>query len=196
MSTSAPLRPSLLTEESFSKFTRSDIALGATLSPRANEIAVHTQLFSEHPAKGQSKSELKTPSLPNQDTVWFAKWAATPRSSAHFYADAYVTFKSLQLSALHREKDGIPFESSQNIELLHEFVEVYINNVQAHIDRLALEDPFDSSSYTHWQSVYTSLHLFQTLLTPQSGLLSGLVGEELLLWLNMNFVAPASDDGR
>jgi nuclear pore complex protein Nup85 len=59
-----------------------------------------------------------------------------------------------------------------------------------------MEEPFDATSYVHWTSICTTFHFFQTLLTPQSGLITGLVGEELLLWLNVNFVAPTTDDGR
>lgn len=59
-----------------------------------------------------------------------------------------------------------------------------------------MEENVDLESYEHWTTVYVTLGLFQTLLTPQSGLMTGLVGEELLLWLNMNFVAPTSEQAR
>lgn len=57
-------------------------------------------------------------------------------------------------------------------------------------------DPFNASAYFRWASVNTTLQLLQILVTSPSGLLGGLVGEELLLWLNVNFVAPTTDDGR
>lgn len=42
----AALQPSLLSVESLPEFTSSDVALGVTLSPRGNELAVHTALVS------------------------------------------------------------------------------------------------------------------------------------------------------
>lgn len=50
--------------------------------------------------------------------------------------------------------------------------------------------------YRHYEGLSVSMHLFQTIFTPQSGVLAGLVGEELLLWLNCNFVAPTGEEGK
>ncbi|KAG8913367.1 hypothetical protein FRC00_002541 [Tulasnella sp. 408] len=191
-----PIRPALLTADSYTQLSSSDFALGATLSPRGNELAIHTQIFSEKPSKTPGRSEAKAPSLSNKDAVWMAKWGSTPTTAVKLYGDSYVTFKHLQVSARQRQDEGIPFESSQNIELLHGYTEMYMENVQAYIDQLGMEENVDLESYEHWTTVYVTLGLFQTLLTPQSGLMTGLVGEELLLWLNVNFVAPTSEQAK
>ncbi|KIO24693.1 hypothetical protein M407DRAFT_25939 [Tulasnella calospora MUT 4182] len=190
------IRPALLAADSFTQLSSSDFALGVTLSPRGNELAIHTQIFSERSSKTPGRSEAKPPSLSNKDAVWMAKWGSTPTSAVKLYGDSYVTFKHLQVSARQRQDEGIPFESSQNIELLHGYTEMYMENVQAYIDQLGMEENVDLDSYEHWTTVYVTLGLFQTLLTPQSGLMTGLVGEELLLWLNVNFVAPTSEQAR
>lgn len=38
------------------------------------------------------------------------------------------------------------------------------------------------------------MQLFQTMLTSPSGMTTGLVGEEMLLWLNLNFVAVTKEE--
>ncbi|KAG9019091.1 hypothetical protein FRB90_006405, partial [Tulasnella sp. 427] len=105
---STPIRPALLTTETFAQLSSSDFALGATLSSRGNELAIHTQLFSERPTKTHGRTEAKAPPLANKDAVWMAKWGATPTSAIKLYGDSYVTFKHLQVSARQRQEEGIP----------------------------------------------------------------------------------------
>jgi len=50
-----------------------------------------------------------------------------------------------------------------------------------------IDTAFLAQHYTPWTSVHTTLHLFQTMITSLSGMLNGLAGEEMLLWLNLNF---------
>ena len=55
---------------------------------------------------------------------------------------------------------------------------------------------FDESRYLHFAALSSTVDLFQSVYTSESGnTTSALVGEELLLWLNMNFVAPSNDEG-
>ncbi|KAG9033438.1 hypothetical protein FRB95_014804 [Tulasnella sp. JGI-2019a] len=189
------LEPPLLLEALYPELRRSDAALSMTLSPRANNLAVHAQVFRERPpAKGQGISQFKVPTLANQDSIWLAKLGATPPSAAQLYSDTYVTWVALGNYAEELQQSGIPTDSSQNTENLNRFIDLYLENTQAHISRLALEEPFDEDNYEHWLSVHTSLHLFQTIFTSPSGMTTGLVGEEMLLWLNLNFVAVTKEE--
>ncbi|KAG8869065.1 hypothetical protein FRB97_001630 [Tulasnella sp. 331] len=190
-SKTARLEPPLLLEDLYPELRRSDAALGMAFSPRANTLAVHAQVFREQPpTKGQGISQFRIPTLANQDSIWLAKLGATPPSSAQLFSDAYVTWVALGSYADEQQH----LDSSQNIEDLNRFIDMYLENTQAHIGRLALEEPFDENNYEHWLSVHTSIQLFQTMLTSPSGMTTGLVGEEMLLWLNMNFVAVTKEE--
>lgn len=46
----------------------------------------------------------------------------------------------------------------------------------------------------HTETLYAVFSLFQAIYLPSNGSCSGLVGEELLEWLNANFIAPDSDE--
>lgn len=64
------------------------------------------------------------------------------------------------------------------------------------ISRTQLMTPFDEPRYLHYMEVVSSFHLFQTVYTSDSGnVTTALIGEELLLWLNMHYIAPSSEEG-
>ena len=46
----------------------------------------------------------------------------------------------------------------------------------------------------HTETLYAIFGLFQAMNLPSNGSLDGLVGEELLEWLNTNFIAPDSEE--
>lgn len=56
--------------------------------------------------------------------------------------------------------------------------------------------PFDEPRYLHYMEIVSTFHLFQIVYTSDSGnVTTALIGEELLLWLNMHYVAPSSQEG-
>ncbi|KAG8930276.1 hypothetical protein FRC02_004409 [Tulasnella sp. 418] len=196
MSRPVGLKPPLFPNpESLKQFAGSDASLGVALSPRANELAVFTVPIGERKVN-QGFPGIKAASIPGQNGAWFAKWGSIDDSTVHLYTDAFVTFQAFQGTAAQHLEDGVPLDSSQNLEFCHRYVELYHGNVQAHLDRLAVEQDFNAKLYSHYSTVLTTLHLFQTIYAPQSGIVAGLVGEELLFWLNINFVAPRSEEGQ
>jgi nuclear pore complex protein Nup85 len=58
------------------------------------------------------------------------------------------------------------------------------------------QNPFNEKLYSHFTDVYSILQLFQTVYTAPTGNIDGLVGEELLLWSNVNYIAPRSEEGQ
>ena len=55
--------------------------------------------------------------------------------------------------------------------------------------------PFNEEAYVHYAAVFSTLYLFRTIYTSASGSIDGLLGEELLDWLNHNYVAPSTEEG-
>lgn len=58
------------------------------------------------------------------------------------------------------------------------------------------KNPFNENLYNHFTDVHSILQLFQSVYTAPTGNVDGLVGEELLLWLNVNYIAPRSEEGQ
>lgn len=56
------------------------------------------------------------------------------------------------------------------------------------------QDPWPESEVAHTETLYAIFGLFQAMNLPANGSLRGLVGEELLEWLNTNLVAPDSEE--
>ena len=52
--------------------------------------------------------------------------------------------------------------------------------------------PFNAG---HYRILYTSLSLFVVLYLPESGAEDVPVGEELMEWLNFNYIDPTSEEG-
>ncbi|KDQ19196.1 hypothetical protein BOTBODRAFT_171134 [Botryobasidium botryosum FD-172 SS1] len=149
----------------------------AAISPRSNSLAVITS------------------SREGSGPIRFVQWDDIPDSDVQFFAESYVTFKGLQEMAFRQEEEVIPLASTQSIEFCYRALRLYCDHVQDQLDRLAGGTPFNEEAYVHYAAVFSTLYLFRTIYTSASGSVDGLLGEELLDWLNHNYVAPSTEEG-
>ncbi|CCO29196.1 Nuclear pore complex protein Nup85 AltName: Full=85 kDa nucleoporin [Rhizoctonia solani AG-1 IB] len=70
-------------------------------------------------------------------------------------------------------------------------IEQYINDAKKQITSLASQDPLPST-YPTYVNILETLQLVQTVYAPHGGQINGLIGEQLLQWLNTSHTVPAT----
>lgn len=118
-----------------------------------------------------------------------------------FYTQAFTLFSSLQsICAAQAEAAGDAWlaagPSVQTMQYYHRIGTLYCETIQAYISSLESLDKGESEYEQHVQELYMIFHLAQVLYFPEDGSGLGVVGEELLHWINEHDVAPTTEQGQ
>lgn len=121
------------------------------------------------------------------------------------YTQTYTIFTSLQRihqEALITDRAGhgavgssiLP--SAETVQYYNRISEHYARAIQDYLERIQLDDTVDTAQFETWRDVQTILRLAGVLYYPKDGRGIGVVGEELLHWLNSFDVAPTTEEGQ
>ena len=115
-----------------------------------------------------------------------------------FYAQTFTVFHSLQSIAASQLHDEVPLDANmpsvQTMQYYSRIGELYSDEIHQYFT--ALESSGDPVEHLrHVQSLHTIFRLAQVLYFSQDGSGMGVVGEEILHWLNAHDVAPTTEQG-
>ncbi|KAH7327689.1 Nup85 nucleoporin-domain-containing protein [Rhizoctonia solani] len=179
------LQPHLIPTGGLDEFQGSQHTFTTSISPRGNSVVAHAS--SKTPQAPTKKR------IPADTLLYFASWDHIPESTVEFYCDTYLTFTTIQNIAKSLKNDSAThlLSEEQIINYYSRSIEQYINDAKKQITSLASQDPLPST-YPTYVSILETLQLVQTIYAPHGGQINGLIGEQLLQWLNTSHTVPAT----
>ncbi|KAF8693120.1 Nup85 Nucleoporin, partial [Rhizoctonia solani] len=179
------LQPHLISVGGLDDFQSSQHTFAASISPRGNSIVAHAS--SKAPQAPTKKR------LPADSLLYFASWDHIPESTVEFYCDTYLTFTTIQNIAKSLKNDSATqlLSEEQITNYYSRSIEQYINDAKKQITSLTSQDPLPPT-YPTYVSILETLQLVQTVYAPHGGQINGLIGEQLLQWLNTSHTVPAT----
>ncbi|CUA74624.1 Nuclear pore complex protein Nup85 [Rhizoctonia solani] len=179
------LQPHLIPTGGLDEFQSSQHTFAASISSRGNSVVAHAS--SKNPQVPTKKR------LPADTLLYFASWDHIPESTVEFYCDTYLTFTTIQNIAKSLKNDSAThlLSEEQITNYYSRSIEQYINDTKKQIASLASQDPLPST-YPTYVSILETLQLVQTIYAPHGGQINGLIGEQLLQWLNTSHTVPAT----
>ncbi|QRV74335.1 nuclear pore complex protein Nup85 [Ceratobasidium sp. AG-Ba] len=179
------LQPALVPAGGLEEFQNSQHTFLASVSPRGNSLVAHASLKYPHTAVKKR--------YPADTLLYFASWDQIPESTVEFYCDTYLTFTTIQNIAKSLTNDNTTqlLPDAQITSYYSRSIEQYINDAKKQLASLASQDPLPST-YSTYVSILETLQLVQTVYAPPGGQVDGLVGEQLLQWLNTSHSVPAT----
>ncbi|KAN0062610.1 hypothetical protein ACQY0O_005143 [Thecaphora frezii] len=133
-------------------------------------------------------------------------WDTTPEQK-QLFTQSYTVFTSAQKieqdaalsqptswSAANSAASLMPFQ--QTMQYYHRISGLYRSAVRDYIAQLEAQPQPDLDLLQKWQSIHTTMHLAEILFFPADGRGAGVVGEELLHWLNSFDFAPTTEEGQ
>ncbi|KAG9080263.1 hypothetical protein FRC06_006858, partial [Ceratobasidium sp. 370] len=179
------LQPALVPAGGLEDFQNSQHTFLSSVSPRANSVVAHAS--SKNPQVPPKKR------YPADGLLYFASWDHIPESTVEFYCDTYLTFTTIQNIAKSLSNDTTTqlLPDAQITNYYSRSIEQYINDAKKQITSLASQDPLPST-YSTYVNILETLQLVQTIYAPPGGQVGGLVGEQLLQWLNTSHSVPAT----
>lgn len=166
-------------------------------------------------AKGAAGSKAKWGQVYDQDKrLITAAWNRIPDVKIAFLAESYTVFASLQKIAEQsqqaqagfaafgggqdggapRASDLIP--SAQQMQYYHRISGLYRQALRAYLQRIEAAPELDEPAGRHAKDLLVILELAEVLYLPSDGRGSGVVGEEVLNWLNAYDVGECTNLGR
>ncbi|PWN91098.1 hypothetical protein FA10DRAFT_299740 [Acaromyces ingoldii] len=140
---------------------------------------------------------------------WFAgDWATDDKID--LLAQTYTVFSSLQRIAAESKRASKPglVPPAQTLQYYHRISGLYREAIRRYMEAVAArtsggedyddndEEEEEERELELSQSIHTTLHLAETLYLPVDGRGAGVVGEEVLHWLNSFDFAPRTEDGQ
>ncbi|KAG8706603.1 hypothetical protein FRC09_002328 [Ceratobasidium sp. 395] len=179
------LQPPLISVNGLEDFQNSQHTFLASISPRGNSIVAHAS--SKNPQVPVKKR------YPADGLLYFASLDHIPESTVEFYCDTYLTFTTIQNIAKSLNNDSATqmLPDAQITNYYSRSIEQYINDAKKQITSLASQEPLPST-YSTYVNILETLQLVQTVYAPPGGQIGGLVGEQLLQWLNTSHSVPAT----
>ncbi|WFC98131.1 hypothetical protein MYAM1_000855 [Malassezia yamatoensis] len=122
-----------------------------------------------------------------------------------FYTQSFTIFTSLQSIAASQQQeehagDGKAWAeagpSTQTLQYYHRIAGLYCDSIQSYIQSLGMRRDSETEYIAHVQSLHTIFYLAQVLYLPEDGRGIGVIGEELLHWLNAHDIAPTTEQGQ
>ncbi|EPQ31250.1 uncharacterized protein PFL1_01435 [Pseudozyma flocculosa PF-1] len=133
-------------------------------------------------------------------------WDTTPEQK-QFFTQSYTIFTSAQKieqdvaatvvppwQAGNSAASLMPFQ--QTMQYYHRISGLYRSAVRDYLSQLENAPEPDLDLLQKWQAIHTALHLAEILYFPADGRGAGVVGEELLHWLNSFDFAPTTEEGQ
>ncbi|CAE6471663.1 unnamed protein product [Rhizoctonia solani] len=179
------LQPHLIPTGGLEEFQGSQHTFTTSISPRGNSVVAH--------ASSKTPQALTKKRIPADTLLYFASWDHIPESTVEFYCDTYLTFTTIQNIAKSLKNDSAThlLSEEQITNYYSRSIEQYINDAKKQITSLASQDPLPST-YPTYVSILETLQLVQTIYAPHGGQINGLIGEQLLQWLNTSHTVPAT----
>ncbi|CED84877.1 Nuclear pore complex component (sc Nup85) [Phaffia rhodozyma] len=150
-----------------------------------------------------TSAKLKTPAH-GERAIFFGKWDKVPQHLIPLYTRTYTLFHSLQqiaaesnpapqdTSFLRRPSAAKPnLPSASQINFYSRIASLYTETLR----QTLLLPTLTASEQDHWASITQIFHLAKILYLPEDGRGDGVVGEELLDWINMADLGPTTEEG-
>ncbi|KAI0028322.1 Nup85 nucleoporin-domain-containing protein [Vararia minispora EC-137] len=186
---SIPLYPPLFKAGKSREFVESGRTVASCLSPRDLSAAVFATNTIDPQVLRASKKQY--PKAQSVYTACFERLPTPERRS--FVTDTSVVFAALQNLRLPEAADDSSLTSDEKYKALVKLAMDYVT--LAKDAWVQTSDAGPGNAYDHYRVIYSCLSLFVVLYMPESGLDYAPVGEELMEWLNVNFIAPTSEEG-
>ncbi|KAI5478837.1 nuclear pore complex protein Nup85 [Pseudohyphozyma bogoriensis] len=170
--------------------------LSATFAPSSSSLALFP-----------SKSSSSAPSTTANPSIYFASYASPLLERRELVVEAFTLFGSLQ-KIVRDWKEERSFRPQALTDELDPALVQYVGRISrlyraALVSQLAAiekDDSLDAAEKTASLSHHANLHaifaLTEILYLPSDGLGEGVVGEEVLDWVNTVDRAPSAEDGR
>ncbi|KAF8587870.1 hypothetical protein K439DRAFT_1630322 [Ramaria rubella] len=181
------LVPPLIQQDELENFAHAGNKISTAISGRGNSLAV----FAQRNNFGDSKNDEAYAS-----DIYISSWdKAFSDSRRKFLSDSFVTMTKFS-KTLADHRTGLFDEDLSEGDMIwfNSIADEYLISLKMDKERLDEQEPWPESAVVHIETLYAAFGLFQAMHLPANGSLSGLVGEELLEWLNTNFIAPDSDE--
>ncbi|PWN52416.1 Nucleoporin, Nup85-like protein [Violaceomyces palustris] len=137
------------------------------------------------------------------------EWGSPPEKVA-FLTESYTVFTSLQKIATDAARQSQPGFTSihpyagssqvaptpQTMQYYHRISGLYRDALRRYMEQVESLQDADLDELLKFQSLHTILHLTEVLYFPSDGRGAGVVGEEILHWLNSFDVAPTTEEGQ
>ncbi|ORY28255.1 Nup85 nucleoporin-domain-containing protein [Naematelia encephala] len=204
------LEPSAFSRKGKEKWKASGRGIMAAVCPVGGETASYISSSSSNDPN-QAAGKVDNLSLPDR-TVYFSSSSSFPEPLLSFYVETYTLFTSLQRIAavdLRLPSEGIRNVTAEawdrhgnlvgagsllgppgaeTVGHMRRLVTMYLEELM----RVREAEDLDPEIKARYDAVYHIFHLAEILYLPQDGRGEGLLGEELLDWLND--VDPAPDN--
>ena len=122
-----------------------------------------------------------------------AETDADASARTQFYTQSFTIFTSLQSIAASQQQEDRGEDTAawlaagpsvQTMQYYYRIGTLYCDTLQTYIDALDADASSDAEYLKHIQTLQTIFHLAQVLYFPEDGRGMGVLGEELLHWLN------------
>ncbi|KAI3625878.1 hypothetical protein CBS9595_001239 [Malassezia furfur] len=122
-----------------------------------------------------------------------AETDADASARTQFYTQSFTIFTSLQSIAASQQQEDRGEDAAawlaagpsvQTMQYYYRIGTLYCDTLQTYIDALEANSTSDADYLKHIQTLQTLFHLAQVLYLPEDGRGMGVLGEELLHWLN------------
>ncbi|KAI3627540.1 hypothetical protein CBS14141_001541 [Malassezia furfur] len=126
-----------------------------------------------------------------------AETDADASARTQFYTQSFTIFTSLQSIAASQQQEDRGEDTAawlaagpsvQTMQYYYRIGTLYCDTLQTYIDALDADASSDAEYLKHIQTLQTIFHLAQVLYFPEDGRGMGVLGEELLHWLNAHDV--------
>lgn len=130
-----------------------------------------------------------------------AETDADASARTQFYTQSFTIFTSLQSIAASQQQEDRGEDTAawlaagpsvQTMQYYYRIGTLYCDTLQTYIDALDADASSDAEYLKHIQTLQTIFHLAQVLYFPEDGRGMGVLGEELLHWLNAHDVGTCS----
>ncbi|ORY69411.1 Nup85 nucleoporin-domain-containing protein [Leucosporidium creatinivorum] len=173
--------------------TGQSIALSTAFAPNSNLIAL---------VPSPLETQLTPSTTQQRQLVYAAQFAVDHSHRREFIVHSYTLFASLQKIAQDGTTDiyGAPSQPTQDqLSYYNRIIRLYQDALVQQLPIIqadtTLSPSLKSHQLTHHADLHSILSLTQLLYLPNDGRGDGLVGEELLDWVNTVDRAPSAEEG-
>ncbi|KAG6873516.1 hypothetical protein C0995_014784 [Termitomyces sp. Mi166 len=166
--------------------------LSSTWSPLNASLAI--SIASTNPSSSKHGSSDEQP-------IYFASLNLAPSSERRlFITDTLVIFSAFQ-KVMETSKEHNPgwLLRDENVNLFRKLAIDYVNFIREYwihaSQPTTRSDGLSQFSSDHYRSLYTCFSLFVVLYLAEPGYEDAPVGDDLMEWLNSNFIEPSTEEG-
>ncbi|KAG6841451.1 hypothetical protein C0991_010876 [Blastosporella zonata] len=162
-----------------------------------NSFVLYNSAQSDHPKNPSGDRH----DINDEQPIYFASLDAAPSSERRlFITDTLVIFAAFQkVMETSKEHDTDWLLRDENVDVYRKLAIDYVNFIREcwiHASQPIPrpDGPLQFSS-DHYRSLYTCFSLFVVLYLAEPGYEDAPVGDDLMEWLNSNFIEPSTEEG-